>query len=60
VLVTVVVTLISTPKPEKELEGLVYGLTPLPVVGGVPLYKNPAVWAGVLGIAFVILNIIFW
>jgi len=60
VLVTVLVTLFSTPKPEKELEGLVYGLTPLPAMGGVALYRNPAVWAGVLGIAFVILNIIFW
>ena len=60
VLVTVVVTFITTPKPEKELEGLVYGLTPLPAMGEVPLYKKPAVWAGVLGVAFVILNIIFW
>jgi solute:Na+ symporter, SSS family len=60
VLVTVVVTLFSTPKPEKELEGLVYGLTPLPAMGEVPLYKKPVLWAGVLGVAFVILNIIFW
>jgi solute:Na+ symporter, SSS family len=60
VLVTVVVTLFSTSKPEKELEGLVYGLTPLPAMGEVPLYKKPVLWAGVLGVAFVILNIIFW
>ena len=60
VLVTVVVTFITTPKPEEELGGLVYGLTPLPAMGEVPLYKKPAVWAGVLGVAFVILNIIFW
>ncbi|MGA8149611.1 MAG: sodium:solute symporter family protein [Terriglobales bacterium] len=60
VLVTVVVTLITTPKPDHELNGLVYGLTPLLATGHVPLYKRPIVWACILGVAFVILNIIFW
>ncbi len=60
VVVTVGVTLVTTPKPEKELEGLVYGLTPLPSMGEVPFYKRPVAWAAVLAVAFVILNIIFW
>jgi solute:Na+ symporter, SSS family len=58
--VTVAVTLVTTPKPEKGLEGLVYGLMRLPAMGEVPLYKKPVGWAAVLGLAFVILNIIFW
>jgi solute:Na+ symporter, SSS family len=60
IVVTVGVTLITTPKPEKELQGLVYGLTPLPSMGDVPLLKRPVLWAALLGVAFVILNIIFW
>lgn len=50
----------TTPKPQRELEGLVYSLTPLPAMGEVRFYKKPVLWAGVLGIAFIILNIIFW
>ena len=60
VVVTVVVTLFTTPKPEKELAGLVYGLTPVPSMGDLPIFKRPVVWAAALGVAFVILNIIFW
>ena len=60
VLVTVVVTLMTTPKPQRELEGLVYGLAPLPAMGEVRFYKKPVLWAGVLGVAFIILNIVFW
>jgi SSS family solute:Na+ symporter len=60
VLVTVVVTLITKPKEEKELKGLVYGLTPLPSMEHVPVYKRPIVWGSILGLAFLILNIVFW
>ena len=60
VVVTVAVTLMTTPKPEKELEGLVYGLTPLPSMEEVPFYARPVTWAAMLGVAFVILNVIFW
>jgi len=59
-LVTVVVTLFTKPKPEQDLEGLVYGLTRIPSTGHVPLLKRPVVWAAVLGVAFVILNVVFW
>jgi solute:Na+ symporter, SSS family len=60
VLVTVVVTLFTKPKPEAELKGLVYGLTPTPSMGGVRWMHRPAVWASVLAVAFIVVNIIFW
>jgi len=58
--VTVVVSLATTPRPDAELKGLVYGQTDVPSVGDVPLYKKPLFWAAVVATVFVILNIIFW
>jgi SSS family solute:Na+ symporter len=60
VLVTVVVSYMTRPKPVEELTGLVYGYTKLPSERDVPLYQRPIFWAGVIALAFVILNIIFW
>ena len=60
VTVTVVVSYMTKPRPEAELEGLVRGLTPIPSVGDLPFYDRPAFWAIVVAIIFVILNIIFW
>jgi len=60
VLVTVVVTLLTKPKPEKELAGLVYGLTEVPSEGHFPLFKRPVFWAAAVGAGFVLLNVIFW
>jgi solute:Na+ symporter, SSS family len=60
VTVTVVVSLATKPKPDAELTGLVYGLTPVPSVGNIPFYEKPIFWAGVVVVIFVILNIIFW
>jgi len=60
VAVTVVVSLATRPKPEKELEGLVYGLTPMSSEAGIALYRRPAFWATVVGIVFVGLNLVFW
>ena len=60
VLVTVFVSLASQPKPDAELDGLVYGLTKVPKVGDVPLYEKPIFWAGVVVAVFIALNIIFW
>ncbi len=54
VVVTVGVSLITRPKKEKDLEGLVYGLTPIPSAQG------PMFWAGVVGAVFVVLNVLFW
>ena len=60
VVVTVGVTLFTKPKPEKELEGLVYGLTPVPSMEQLPIWQRPVAWASLLGVAFIVLNIIFW
>ncbi len=58
--VTVVVSLATKPKPEAELTGLVYGLTPVPTVGGLPLYKRPIFWAVVVGVLLIVVNIVLW
>jgi SSS family solute:Na+ symporter len=60
VVVTVLVSLVTKPKPEKELVGLVYGLTEIPSHGHWPLFQRPGFWAAVVGVLFVILNLIFW
>ena len=60
VLVTVIVSLATTPKPASELVGLVYGATEIPSEGHLPVYQRPAFWACVVGAIFIILNIIFW
>jgi SSS family solute:Na+ symporter len=60
VIVTVVVSYATRPKTDVELEGLVYGLTAVPSVGDIAIYEKPIFWAGVVGIIFVILNILFW
>ena len=60
VVVTVLVSLMTKPKTDRELVGLVYGMTEIPAVGTLPLYKRPVFWAVIVGVIFVILNIIFW
>ena len=60
VIVTVVVSLLTKPKPESELAGLVYGATEIPSEDKVVFYQRPAFWAVIVTIVFVILNIIFW
>jgi SSS family solute:Na+ symporter len=60
VTITVLVSLVTQPKPDAELTGLVYGLTKIPSVGNLPVYQKPLFWAGVVACVFVILNIIFW
>jgi len=60
VIVTVVVSMATKPKPDSELDGLVYGLTKVPRVGNVPVYQKPLFWAGVVTVVFFVLNIYFW
>jgi SSS family solute:Na+ symporter len=60
VLVTVIVSLMTTPKPESELNGLVYGATVIPDDGATTIWQKPIFWAGVVAAVFVVLNIIFW
>jgi SSS family solute:Na+ symporter len=58
--VTVVVSLLTAPKPEAELTGLVRGCTQIPSEGDMPLIKRPIFWAAIIFVVFVALNIIFW
>src|SRR5665213_3147913 len=60
VLVTVLVSFATKPKPESQLVGLVRGCTELPSDSHLPLTKRPIFWAAVVLIAFIILQIIFW
>jgi SSS family solute:Na+ symporter len=60
VLVTVIVSLFTRPKPDAELKNLVYGLTPLPDEGPCPWYERPALWAALVTLALVAVNVVFW
>jgi SSS family solute:Na+ symporter len=60
VLVTVVVSYLTRPKPDSELKNLVYGLTAIPKTEHVSMFRSPVFWAVVVAVAFVILQIIFW
>ena len=65
ILVSIAVTLVTKPKPESELRGLVYSLTPKADfhdenAGVLAWYQKPNTLAGV-GLVIVIgLNVIFW
>ena len=60
VIVTVIISYLTKPKPESELVGLVYGYTDIPSEGAVPLYQRPVFWAVVVSAVFLALNIYFW
>jgi solute:Na+ symporter, SSS family len=60
VIVTVVVSYMTKPKPTAELAGLVYGETEIPAVGDVAFYQKPLFWAAIVVVVFFVLNIIFW
>ena len=60
VVVTVVVSLMTKPKTDEELVGLVYGVTPLPHEAEVPMWERPLFWAIVVAAVFVVLNILVW
>jgi SSS family solute:Na+ symporter len=60
VIVTVIVSFMTTPKTDAELNGLVYGATVIPHDGATTLWQKPAFWACVVAVAFIALNIIFF
>ncbi len=60
VIVTLVVSLYTQPKPEEELVGLVYGCTEIPSEGHLPLLKRPIFWAVISFAIFALLQWIFW
>lgn len=59
-IVTAVVSMITKPKPESELVGLVYSLTPKQKDAAKVWYKNPLVLGVIVLLATLILNIIFY
>ncbi len=58
--VTILVSLFTRPKPEAELKDLVFGLTEIPAGERGPWYSSPKLWAAVVFIVLVAINIIFW
>ncbi len=58
--VTIVVSLLTKPKPESELNGLVRSCTVLPSEKHLKLTQKPIFWAGLVFAVFIVLNIIFW
>ncbi len=58
--VTIVVSLITRARDEKELVGLVYSLTPRPKEEHLPWYQRPAVLGVIVLLMTLVLNIIFW
>ena len=60
VVVTVVVSLLTEPKPDSELVGLVYGVTPIPSEGNIPLWERPIFWGAIVFVVFVAFNIWVW
>jgi SSS family solute:Na+ symporter len=57
---TILISLVSRPKPVEELKGLVYGVSEVPHEGPSVWYKKPALWAWLSFAIFILLNIIFW
>ena len=60
VVVCVGVSVFTKPKPDEELKNLVMGLTPLPDEGPCPWYQKPLLWAAIVGVVLVAINILFW
>ena len=59
-LVTIVVSLATKPRPDEEMKGLVYALTPIQKDAGEPWHRRPAALGAVVLVAAVALNLIFW
>jgi SSS family solute:Na+ symporter len=58
--VTILVSLVTRPRPADELRGLVYSLTPRPREEALPWFSRPAVLATVVLALTVGLNLLFW
>jgi len=58
--VTIVISLMTQPKPESELHNLVYGVTDIPREESAPWYKRPGPLAIIVLAVLLIVNIIYW
>ncbi|MGE0102434.1 MAG: sodium:solute symporter family protein [Blastocatellales bacterium] len=59
-LLTIVISMITRPRPDEELKGLVWSLTPKPKDEGLTWYQKPATLALVVTGLLIVLNIVFW
>src|SRR5207253_11258757 len=59
-LATILVSLLTRPRDEKELVGLVYSLTPRPQEEHLRWYRRPETLGIVVLVLALVLNIIFW
>ncbi len=59
-ILVILISLVTKPRPESELNGLVYGATVLPKEEPVVFYKRETLWAIVVVVLFAVLNILFW
>jgi solute:Na+ symporter, SSS family len=60
VLVTFVVSLFTPAHSLASLDGVVYGITKLPMEEPVPYYKNEYFWMVIAIVCFLALNVYFW
>jgi SSS family solute:Na+ symporter len=58
-IVTIIVSLVTKPRPEPELVGLVYSLTPKPVETHLSWYQKPATLAVAVLAILIVLNLVF-
>jgi SSS family solute:Na+ symporter len=59
-LVAIVVSLFTEPKPDEQLTGLVWGATTMPRTESVSLWHKPIFWATGVAVFFAILQWMFW
>ncbi len=59
-IVTVLVSLLTKPKTDAELKGLVYGVTDIPSETYTTFLHRPWFWGTVVATVFVILQIVYW
>jgi SSS family solute:Na+ symporter len=57
---TILVSLVTRPKPESELHNLVYGVTDIPTEVDRSWYERPGVLAIIVAMVLIVVNIIFW
>lgn len=57
---TILVSLVTKPRPDGDLKGLVYSLTERPKEDALPWYKRPTALGGIVLVGALVLNIIFW
>ena len=58
-IVTIAVSLVTTPRPEHELVGLVYSLTPKPIETHLSWYQKPTTLAIAVLAILLVLNVVF-